>query len=82
MLQEGKYKLAVINRETLEPIPEVEPFFILRAKDNLAIKTLQYYRTLAEEAGCPVGHIEAITKRVAEFLDFSVQYYKHMKAPD
>ena len=81
LTQDEKYTtdgLYIINRETLEAIPHDEPIFILRARDKLALKVLEFYHSIVAGA----DHIRFIGKAIQQFKAFSQLYPKRMKLPD
>jgi hypothetical protein len=66
--QNAKYTVHqghIINRQTRQPIPNEEPVFILRAKDTLAVATIEFYLAHLDT---PVVGLE---KSLADFKKFA-----------
>ena len=81
LTQDEKYTtdgLYIINRETLEAIPHDEPIFILRGRDKLALKVLEFYHSIIAGA----DHIRFIGRAIEMFRSFSHKNPKRMKLPD
>ena len=71
--QEPKYEAKnnkIINRATGEPIPDDEPIFILRGKDDFAIDALLAYLQRIRLGGCDDEHILAVVNRLKDFYRF------------
>lgn len=64
-----------------DAIPESEPLFLLRARDRLAVATLEAYRVLAIRDGCTDFHLKGIDERLAEFREFAGKHPDRMKQP-
>lgn len=64
-----------------EPIPEDEPIFILRARDNLAIELLRSYDTLSRIAGCNDFHLNMLFQTREKFSTFARENPEKMKQP-
>ena len=80
--QDPKYgidaKGRICNIATGVPIPEDEPIFILRAKDELAEQTLHFYLSMV-----PTNeHQDAVCFRIDDFRGFRYLKRDRMKAPD
>lgn len=84
-MRDNKYHIAdgqLIKTSNGQPVPDEEPVFILRARDALAITTLEVYKQLAEEDGTvPEEHINGVQEKIDAFRQFRVQYYDRIKAP-
>ena len=80
--QEPKYDVngdgRIINRHTREPIPDDEPVFLLRAKDQLAVKALTAYFSAIQDP----THARAVADRLQDFKRFAQEHPERMKAPD
>lgn len=80
--QEPKYRInyngKLVNRQSGDVIPDDEPVFILRARDNLAVDVLTAYLShgMAEE------HRRAVSLRLLQFKQFAKQHPDLMKDPD
>lgn len=81
MDRDGKYRLVVVKAKTGEPIPDDEPWFLLRARDHLAIQLLRAYRDMAIADGCTSFHLQGINERIATFEHFAIQHPERMKQP-
>jgi hypothetical protein len=73
--------LGIIKNVTGDPIPEDEPLFLFRAKDQLAIQVLQYYRELCLQTGSPAEHLRGIDGEIQVFTDFAQRHPERMKQP-
>lgn len=85
--QEPKYVAKygdLINRATGLKIPDDEPVFIFRARDVLAVPTLQFYlkQVLKEHTPAATEHAAAILERIDHFQTFAKNYPERMKSPD
>lgn len=82
--QEPKYandeRGQIINRKTGEPIPDDEPVFIFRARDQHAVAVLTHYARLIING--PHGHTEAVHQRMEDFMAFRDANPDRMKVPD
>lgn len=70
---DGKFH---INREQIvktsngQIIPEDEPLFLLRGRDNLAIPLLQRYLKFCIQDGCTEYQLKGIEAAIQEFQEF------------
>lgn len=64
-----------------ERIPEDEPVFILRGRDVLAGRTINYYAGQMIETGCDHRRIFELGGVFAEFMKFSSKHPDRMKQP-
>ncbi len=62
-------------------VPEDEPLILFRARDRLALATLQYYRDLAVADGCTQFHLDGIDNRIGAFGNFAREHPELMKQP-
>lgn len=69
------------KRQNLQPIPDDEPVFILRARDRLALKVLRYFDMLCREDGATEWQLEANKKTLGYFDDFRRANPELMKQP-
>lgn len=91
------YAGLMYNRLTGTAIPPWEPIFLFRAKDDLAVEALTHYEQqlqrryealrvkygpLAAQTRAAAQHLWAVSKRVADFVRFSIEHQASMKAPD
>lgn len=89
-MNENKYEIPgpVLNRATGQEIPEDEPIFILRAKDNLAVQTLEKYYDLCRAAARENGkiddlsHLGPVAQRIEEFEAWRKANPSECKDPD
>lgn len=80
--QDPKYVIIdgkLCNAVTHKPIPDNEPVFILRAKDNTAAKTLKQY---AQNNLGNSDQVMAVMQRLDEFKAFAAENPDAMKTPD
>ena len=71
----------IFNTVSGEPIPDNEPRFLLRARDEVALYALRIYREECIEFGCNDLHLAGIDNRIKAFEDFAVQHPERMKQP-
>lgn len=79
--QDPKYDIEngrLVNAVTRVPIPEDEPIFILRAKDENARGAIDAYIHMCSNG----AHIEAVIDRYKEFWQFATKHHERMKEPD
>lgn len=62
--------------------PPDEPIFTIRAQDQAALKSIESYRHIAEEAGSPESHIATVESALDAFDDFRTDNPDRMKAAD
>lgn len=74
----------IVNSATGEAIPADEPVFLFRARDEQALKVLEFYWELIVESQDPadVEHAEAVRRRIEDFYAFKETYPERMKRPD
>ena len=80
--QEPKYGIRggqLFNRASKEAIPADEPVFILRARDQFAADTIQFYAELFPLGG---EHRVAVAQRWCDFKLFANHHPDRMKYPD
>jgi hypothetical protein len=63
----------IIKTSNGEPIPEDEPLFLFRGRDNLALDALDAYLKICIDAGC-VEEIDRVRKARQRFEQF---YHDH-----
>jgi hypothetical protein len=71
----------IFNTVSGEEIPEDEPLFLLRARDNNALFAITAYLNECEEVGCNDLHLAGIAKIRQRFMDFAVNHPSRMKQP-
>lgn len=65
----------------LVPIPDDEPLFLFRARDTLALPTLQRYMGLCLADGCTNLQIESLRGMIDRFAQFAAHNPGAMKQP-
>ncbi len=78
-----KFKIVtkIVKKSNGEPIPQNEPIFFLRARDNLAIKVLNFYKSLCLSENCTSYQIDGIDRVIEKFENFAEKYPRKMKQP-
>jgi hypothetical protein len=56
-----------------QPVPDDEPVFVLRARDQAAVPTLLAYIDECRKLGTPADRIEALVDVEREFFRFSIR---------
>jgi hypothetical protein len=64
-----------------EPIPDDEPLFLLRGRDELAVSLLSEYLTLAKITDCTEYHIDGVKQIIERFMEFAAKHPERMKQP-
>lgn len=72
----------IINSATGEAIPADEPVFLLRGRDEEALKVLEFYSELIAEHEDNGDHAEAVRRRIEDFYAFKETHPERMKRPD
>jgi hypothetical protein len=62
-------------------VPEDEPLFLLRARDENAILTLKAYRDICHVRACPWEHVVGIEDTIRLFERFRRENPERMKEP-
>lgn len=75
--QDRKYRFGMINRVSGEAIPEDEPTFIFRARDQKALKHIIAYQADCDEE----HHRQAIEESIEAFKAFQAANPHRMKEP-
>lgn len=79
--QEPKYEIVdgkLVNRQSGEAIPDDEPVFVLRARDQRAANAIAFYLRYLEDG----EHRQAVKLRQAQFDKFNKEHPERMKEPD
>jgi hypothetical protein len=58
------------------------PIFVLVAKDELSLLSIQSYLGMCIHSGCKQDHINAIRQRIKEFEDWQIKNPDKVKLPD
>lgn len=72
----------IINSASGEAIPQDEPVFLFRARDNQALNVLEFYWELVNEDPDNAEHANAVRRRIEEFYTFKETHPERMKRPD
>ena len=96
MLDDGKFKLVavddsgnideavkvqIVKMSNGEVIPEDEPIFIVRARDNLAVPMLLHYSALCGYALCTDSQLRSLDTQINKFMRFRLDHPERMKQP-
>lgn len=79
--QEPKYAFSdgrVFNRASGEAIPLDEPVMIFRGRDKHVVALIEEYLSVVRDP----EHREAVSQRLAQFVDFANEHPERMKEPD
>lgn len=57
-----------------QPVPEDEPIFIVRGRDVLAARTVQFYMEECARAGVPVDRVNQLIEVYAAFLIYAKEH--------
>ncbi len=71
----------IVNLVSGQEIPEDEPLFLLRARDNNALSMLYAYLEICTHAGCNDLHAAGIRQVISEFERFQSDHPERMKEP-
>ncbi len=71
----------IVKKTTAEPIPLDEPLFLIRARDQLAVKALMSYLRLCEVDGCTDYQLSAMREIINEFIDWQARNKSKLKQP-
>lgn len=72
----------IVNLETGIAIPDEEPLFLIRGKDQVATALLIRYLELCHAAGCDNRHLQRVIDKIADFIAFERVEHARMKRPD
>lgn len=83
---DGKFSIdgereRIVNTVTGVPIPDDEPVFLLRARDQHARRALQAYLIFCREYGCQESHLHGVEAAVVAFQRFLRANPDRMKEP-
>lgn len=73
--------IVIAKKSNGEPIPEDEPVFILRGRDHLALRLLDFYRNLCYADNCTDYHMDLLNKTIRDFINFGQNNPDKMKQP-
>ena len=71
----------IYNTQSNESIPEDEPLFLLRARDQTAVDALLYYYRVCKTKGCCDAHLKALDDTIQAFVSFKTHRPERMKLP-
>jgi len=79
----SKYRVegSIVNVQSGVAIPEDEPIFILRARDEIALSTLVAYRATAL-VRCRPDHLASLNLLIDQFRKFAEDHPDRLKVPD
>lgn len=80
-LESMQVKPGMISERTGQLVPESEPLFVLRARDNHAQAALQAYLEFCGDAKCSAEHIAGICEAIQRFMNFAQVQNAEMKQP-
>lgn len=63
-------------------IPQDEPIFIIRGKDELAVMAVIHYRNLAAGAQCTRSFLDDLAEVREDFRRFASEHRDKMRRPD
>lgn len=75
---EGDQLIKTANGEV---VPLDEPVFVMRGRDRLAIRALEFYKKISQEDGCNDYHFEKLEFEIVRFKKFSEEHPERMKQP-
>jgi hypothetical protein len=82
---DGKFAVStdgkIYKKSNGEILPADEPLFLMRARDWLAVRTLEGYRELSIADGCNDYHFSMIDSEIARFKKFKEDHPERMKQP-
>jgi hypothetical protein len=81
---DGKFSIQgsrIVNTVSGEPIPEDEPLFLLRGRDENAIAGLNSYLNICHKRGCNDLHQRGILQTLDKFTAFKNEHPERMKQP-
>jgi hypothetical protein len=62
----------IVKRGTGQVVLESEPTFLFRARDSLALPTLEYYFELCIQDGCTEYQLEGMRTMIARFKAYAL----------
>lgn len=74
-------KLTPLPERNAQEIPFDEPIFVMRARDRLALATLNNYYALSIADGATPFHLEAVAACFKQFAEFRNSHPERMKQP-
>jgi hypothetical protein len=79
MALSAKYGKIAVERGS---IPEDEPVFLLRGKDKLVPRLLEYYEMMCKAQGANEGQQESVIRAAEEIRRWQGEHYDSVKLPD
>lgn len=77
MADAGKY-----GKVKIDGVPDDEPVFVLRAKDDQALDTIRVYHEISMQNDRPAEFVQNVEKVIDAFETFRHQHAYAMQAPD
>lgn len=71
----------IIKTSNGDAIPLDEPTFLIRARDRLAIRALEFYLVLSQDDGCNDYHFGKLNVEIEKFKRFRDEHPERMKQP-
>ena len=72
---------AVFEPSSGDAVPADEPLFVLRGRDNLALRLLDEYVRQSVEDGCNDYHFDKLEQAIRRFKAFADKHPDRMKQP-
>jgi hypothetical protein len=71
----------LVKTSNNQRVPEDEPIFILRGRDNQAVQTLKLYHSFFTAMNGDPDRLKAIEAVVEAFMKFKLEHPERMKQP-
>ncbi len=71
----------IYKKSNMEIVPNEEPLFLLRGRDNLALNLLHHYKSISIFNDCNDYHFAKLEETIKEFIRFKANYSELMKMP-
>jgi hypothetical protein len=71
----------LVKKSNGEAIPDDEPTFILRGRDELAVSLLKIYHILCKVNGCNSYQLVKNQQTISNFTQFAAEFPDRMKQP-
>lgn len=71
----------LIKTSNGEPVPEDEPLFIFRGRDELARRVIWEYLNMLRKEQCDRDRIIAVDQAMMRFCQFAMDHPERMKQP-
>lgn len=77
-----KYPSVSIDTGPHTPIADDEVVFVLRARDGMAVPTIECYRELCVAGDSPPDHLAAIDRSIEQMRSWQQANQESVKTPD